>query len=342
MHTASWSEYVDRDRDRAVELMRAKMHRCLAVGITGIGDTMVLPKAAQLYRRASAAGKLPFAVSQLHAADHMFAQQDLRRPDLVERIKESGNHNLRGGGIKIVVDRPFPDGPAADRIHGGCSHHTGLPFYTDSEVPDLALRASDLGIAPEIYAMGNCAVDSVLNACEGVRRKSRKNSVLRIEHAFISNAGQGRRMAELSVALVASPGLLYPWTEAFQAWRGDGQNHLILFPMRSMIDAGARVSLSSDHPAGTYQPAEILRASVARMNIRGESLQPAEAISASEALRCYTINAAHAISRDAARPRYRLLPNRRYPYDAGGYDLCGWRATLRKVVADFRRRTGRT
>jgi predicted amidohydrolase YtcJ len=272
------------------------MKKYLAVGLTAVGDAMVTAKAAELYRRADAQGKLPFTVQQLHAGDHFFAMQDLRRSDIVDRIKEPSSDMLRGGTMKIFVDRAYPS-PAIDRIHDGCCTHVGATFYTKKEIHELAVRASELDINTAIHGMGNCAIDIVLDAYEAVRRRSTSDSVLRLEHAFIADPRQGSRMAELGVDLVANPGLAYGWGEVFDMWRGENQHHLRLFPVRSMLDAGVRVSLASDHPCGTFSPVEIILTAVARTTLRGAPLEPDEAITAAEALRLYTINAAHASNR---------------------------------------------
>jgi predicted amidohydrolase YtcJ len=83
----------------------------------------------------------------------------------------------------------------------------------------------------------------------------------------------------------------------FSKWRGENQPHLRVFPVRSMIDAGVRVSLASDHPCDGYSPFEIMWAAITRATAQGGQVDPEEAITAAEALRLYTINAAHASGR---------------------------------------------
>jgi predicted amidohydrolase YtcJ len=298
LHSASWNDYAERDWDRAVTLLHAKINEYLAVGLTGVGDAMVTAKAAELYRRAHTAGKLSLTVQQLHHGDHFFAMQDLRRFDIVEQIKEASTKMLRGGTLKIYVDAGYPDGPAIDKVHGGCKIHVGSSFYSRADVLDLATRASDLGIKTAIHAMGNCAVDTVLDAYEAVRRRSASDAVLRLEHAFVAEPlRQGARMAELGIDLVANPGLGYAVGAKFARWRGENQPHLRVLPVRSMIDAGVRVSLASDHPCAGYSPFEIMWAAITRATSEGGQVDPDEAITAAEALRLYTINAAHASDR---------------------------------------------
>ncbi len=296
LHSTSWNAYAERDWDRSVELLHARMNDYLAVGITFVGDAMVTAKAAELYRRADAQRKLPFGVQMLHAADHFFDAHDLRRTDIIDRIKEPGSDRLIGGTMKIFVDRAYPS-PALDKVHNGCCSHVGIAFYPKSEVGRLAARANELGISTAIHGMGNCAVNTVMDAYENSRRGRSSDAVLRLEHAFIAEPKQAPRMADLGIDLVANPGLAYLWGEVFSFWRGDDQEHLRVLPVRSMLDAGVRVSLASDHPCGSFSPAEIIWTAVTRQSHKGAFIDADEAITPDEALRLYTINAAHASNR---------------------------------------------
>jgi predicted amidohydrolase YtcJ len=147
--------------------------------------------------------------------------------------------------------------------------------------------------------MGNCAIDIILDAYEAVRETFGRQPVLRLEHAFVAETRQATRMAELDIDLVANPGLAHNVGDLFSGWRGENQNHLKVIPVRSMIDAGVRVSFASDHPAGTFSPAEIMWTAVARRHLTGVSIEPEEAVTAAEALRAFTIHAAQASGRDS-------------------------------------------
>jgi predicted amidohydrolase YtcJ len=223
--------------------------------------------------------------------------QDLRRFDIVEQIREASTTMLRGDTLKIYVDAGYPDGPAIDKVHRGCKIHVGSSLYTKADILDLAMRASDLGIKTAIHAMGNCAVETVLDAYEAVRRAKASDAVLRVEHAFVAEPRQGARMAELGIDLVANPGLGYAFGAKIAGWRGEDQPHLRVLPVRSMIDAGVRVSLASDHPCAGYSPFETMWAAITRATAEGGQVDPDEAITAVEALRLCTINAAHASDR---------------------------------------------
>ncbi|WP_028935809.1 amidohydrolase [Pseudonocardia spinosispora] len=297
VHEAAWGACIERDWDQSVVLLDAKMREYLSMGITGVGDTLVTTRAAELYRRAAASGSLPLTVQQYHGGDYFYSPPDLRRPDILDRVLAQEGTMLRGGAIKLFVDRFFPDGPAIDEIHDGCVRHVGTPFHSHEEILDLATDAGEHGISTAIHAMGGCAVSACLDAYEEVRRRSRAGAVLRMEHAFVAEPHHAARVARLDVDFVGNPGLGWLWGEVFSGLRQEKQDHLRVLPMRSMIDAGARVSLASDTPCGPVQPALIMHAAVNRTTALGAEFDPEEAITPSEALLGYTRNAAHAAGR---------------------------------------------
>lgn len=299
VQAAAWGDQVTRDWDRAVELVDAKLRSYLAQGVTGVGDALVTDLGAELYRRADAAGRLPMTVVQLHGGDAFFAAPDLRRGDLIDRIRTAPTDRLRGGTMKVFYDRGFPDGPAIDKVRNGCTHHVGTAFYNPPEIRDMVGRAASLGIDLAIHAMGNCGIDAVLDAYTDVRRTTGDERRLRLEHAFVADVRQGARMASLGVELVANPGLAFHTGELFASWRGEGQDHLRVLPVRSMIDAGVNVSFASDHPCGEFEPFAMMATAVTRTTMNGVEIDPDEAVTPLEALRCFTVNAARAAGRES-------------------------------------------
>jgi predicted amidohydrolase YtcJ len=299
LQTRSWRAAAETDWDLAVELLNKKMNEYVSFGLTSICDAAVTPDFAELYSRADKINAMPFTVQQLHASDDFFGRADLRRSDFLRRVKGEESQRLRGGTMKLFVDHAFPDGPAMDRIEDGCHAHTGTAYYNKPEISELAVRASELGVKTAIHAMGNCSVDTVLDAYEAVRRLPMgADSLLRLEHAYVAEPAQAPRMAALGVDLVAKPGLVFAHGPFFDsAWRRAGQDHLSVIPVRSMLDAGVRVSFGSDAPAGTFNPAEILWSAITRVSMRGDRINADEAVTPAQALRCYTINSAHAADR---------------------------------------------
>ncbi|RBP67802.1 hypothetical protein DFO66_10122 [Brevibacterium sanguinis] len=297
LNSVSWEDFAQRDWDRATRLLEQKAKDYLAVGLTGISDAGVTPTGAELYRRADREGRLPLTVQQIHAGDFLFDRPDLRHTELLDRINAGAAGSLRNGAVKIWVDRAYPDGAAIHHVHDGCVKHVGTNFYSERDLRTVISQAAELGINPVVHAMGDCAIDMVLDAYAEVRRSVGSNIVLRLEHAFVAGAEQADRMSELGVDLVANPGLAHNVGDQFVGWRGNDQPHLKVLPVRTMIDRGVRVSFASDHPAGDFSPARIMATAIDRGHLSGAQIDPEEAVTVEEAVRAYTCNAALASDR---------------------------------------------
>jgi predicted amidohydrolase YtcJ len=294
----SWLEYIARDRDRALDLVERQCRRFLALGITTVADALVLPPAADLYRRAKRAGRLLLSVTQLHGGETFF---DPPRPDRRDVDLHAGDGDLLHGGIvKIFMDGAYPS-PAIDRWHeDGCVTSAGVTNYTPEELTGLVLLAADNDLDIAIHCSGNRAVEQALDSLATVRRRHpAKDTTLRIEHSFIGRHGQAERFADLGVHLVSQPGLARAYGHVFAGLRGEGQSDLTLFPARSMLDAGVVVAGSSDYPCGGgLAPLSAMSAAVERRLADGEPIDPEEAVDREDALRMYTVNAARACNRE--------------------------------------------
>lgn len=297
LNSISWEDFAQRDWDRATRLLERKAKDYLAVGLTGIGDAGVTKMGAELYRRADSAGRLPLTVQQIHAGDFLFDRPDLQHTELLNRINGGKTGSLRNGAVKIWVDRAYPDGAAIHQSHDGCVKHVGTNFYSERDLRMIIGQIGDLGITPVVHAMGNCAIDMVLDAYETIRTTYGPERILRLEHAFVASAAQADRMSELGVDLVANPGLAHNVGDQFVGWRGEGQPQLKVLPVRTMIDRGVRVSFASDHPAGDFSPARIMATAIDRDHLSGVQIDPEEAVTVEEAIRAYTSNAATASGR---------------------------------------------
>jgi predicted amidohydrolase YtcJ len=296
----SWLDYIERDVDRAVDLLEHQCRRFLALGITTVADALVLPPAAELYRRAARAGRLPLSVTQLHGGDTFF---DPPRPDRDDVDLHAREGDLvHGGFVKVFMDGAYPS-PAIDRCcHEGRLERAGATNYSQGEIVELMQLAVENELDVAVHCGGNRAVKQALESFATVRKRHpATDATLRIEHSFIGGVGQAERFADLGVHLVSQPGLARAYGHVFEALRGEGQaGTLSLFPARSMLEAGVVVAGSSDYPCGgALAPLEIMSAAVERRLAGGEPIDPEEAVDREDALRMYTVHAARACNREA-------------------------------------------
>ncbi|OBF28366.1 amidohydrolase [Mycobacterium sp. ACS1612] len=105
----------------------------------------------------------------------------------------------------------------------------------------------------------------------------------RIEHAAVVPDDMVSELTNLGVTVVTQPN--------FVAERGDqyltdvpAEEHHALWRLRSLLQAGVKVALSTDMPFGRGDPWATMRAAVARTTAAGARLGPQECVSAEQAL----------------------------------------------------------
>jgi hypothetical protein len=293
----SWADHAERDPAAAVELVAAFLRRQAALGVTTVCDALVSPAGARLLRRAEDAGALPIRVVQAFGGSTFFAI-----PDIAAVTRAGlGTDRLQGGLVKLFVDAVHPS-PAIDRpIAGVPDVHTGVAYYGRGELRDLVLAAVEGGLGVAMHALGDCAIDTALDAVAAARATGPgRDAHLRIEHFVLASREQALRAADLGVVVVTNPGFIDTWGDQYlERWVIDGRPDLHVLPVRDLIDAGVTVAAASDYPCDALDPFHGIWAAVARRSWTGDILHGEQAITPLEALRLHTAGAAAALGRSA-------------------------------------------
>jgi predicted amidohydrolase YtcJ len=290
--TLSWESVPDASVHEAIRLIAANGKRHLAAGITSVSDALVTTRAHTLYREAAKTGQLPLSVHEMRGGRTFF--EPPRVDSLDGDYLASHGNRLRGGTIKLFMDVVHP-GPAVDRrSDDGHDVHTGVMYYSKGEVTRLVGEILARGLEPAVHALGNCAVEQILDVFEEARStKAGSHASLRIEHFILASRQQAVRAAELGAKVTVNPAFLHQWGDMYlHTWRGDGQPHLKIIPIRSLLDAGATVAGASDYPCAPFAPLVGIEAAVTRGAMNGEIVDADEGITPLEALRMFTSSAA--------------------------------------------------
>ena len=141
-------------------------------------------------------------------------------------------------------------------------------------------RASAAGIHPSVHAIGDHANTIALDAFAEVGCRGR------IEHAQLVAIADLPRFARLGVAASVQPDhALDDRDVADRMWAGRTER---AFPLRSLLDAGARVLLGSDAPVSPLDPWITIAAAVGRTRGGREPWHPEQAISIADAIAAST------------------------------------------------------
>ena len=298
VYNLSLRAHLEQYGDYAVDLVRQNCQRYMAAGITSVGDALVLPEAAEMYRQADTLGKLPFRMHQMLGGDGFFSA-----PSRVAS-GDTGDGNvsdrLRGGTMKIFMDPVFPS-PALiqERPHGD-HEHIGARYYTQEEADIIVLAAHRRGLQVAIHCLGTWSIEQALNAfAAALKAHPASEPRFRIEHYSLPTLEQIRRTASMGVVSVMQPAFVYTGAVRGQERAEELGGGALVFPFKTMLAEGVIVAASSDFPCAPLEPLTGIYAVVTRKTRLGEGpIVPDEAVTPLEALKMYTLNAAYAMNRE--------------------------------------------
>ena len=241
---------------------------------------------------------LMVAAEALHDLPHAAADGDGFGLDLGIRTG-LGDEWLRIGAVKV-----FSDGSLIGRTAAMCGDFAGEPgnrgfFQMDVErLRRIITRAHRAGWQVATHAIGDRAVATVLDIYqEALAAHPRPDHRHRIEHCGVCRPEDVRRLAALGVIPVPQG--------RFIGEIGDGMLEALgperstwCYRQRSFLEAGLPVPGSSDRPVVKGAPLLGIHDMVNQRTASGRPFNPAEALTAEEAIRCYTLHSARAAFRE--------------------------------------------
>lgn len=205
-----------------------------------------------------------------------------------------GNEWLMLDGVKLGVDGGYEGGwmrePYAEP-YGLDGTYRGLNTAPRDLFVPVVRMLNELGIRPSTHAVGDAAVDLVLDAYEAANRdRSIAAERWAIEHAFITRPEQIRRIRDLGVVISAQSHLYLAGPSLLRFWGRDRTEQVA--PVRAWLDAGIPVAGGTDNKLPYIPASPILTFYhwVSRDSIGGVGpLGSDQAITRQEALRIATL-----------------------------------------------------
>jgi predicted amidohydrolase YtcJ len=205
---------------------------------------------------------------------------------------DEGDEWLRIGGMKTLVDGGFEGGnmrePYAEP-YGRGGKFKGIEVVPRSQYIPVVLELNRLGWRVATHAVGDAAVDEVLDAYEAAdRERSIKGKRWTIEHFFIARPDHFARVRALELAISAQDHLYLAAPSMAKYWGRSRAEQVT--PMRTFLDQGFPVAGGTDSPVIPYNPFWAMYHFITRDTISDGVYGASERISREEALRLYTIN----------------------------------------------------
>ncbi|RMH88663.1 amidohydrolase [Lysobacter pythonis] len=277
--------------DRALAL---GLRDAVAHGLTGVHDAGVPLAQLRRYQRFADAGRLPLRVTAWAEGDG----------DALDFLCDEGPYQHPSRRLKMRSVKVYADGALGSRGAALLADYSddrgnhGLMTTAPAELLRIARKARRCGVQMATHAIGDAGNRHVLDAYERAlgADAAKAGHRWRIEHAQIVALEDIPRFARLG--LIASMQPTHATSD--MPWAVDRVGPARIqgaYAWRKFRDAGVRLALGSDFPIESVDPRLGLYAAATRMDDEGRPAGgwwPQEKLTAWEALRGFTLDAAYA------------------------------------------------
>jgi predicted amidohydrolase YtcJ len=206
-----------------------------------------------------------------------------------------GTERLKIGAFKVMTDGSSSGPTAATREpYSSNSDDSGIAYWAQDDLDDLLGRAHRAGWQCTVHAVGDRAIEQTLDALARAQQEAPREQLRhRIDHCGITPPDLQQRVIRQGIVPVMQPAFFWEF--------GDGYIHNygrhradVMFPARSLIEAGVTVAGSSDAPVTDYRPLFGIEQAITRATLSGDVCGPHERVALDTAIRMHTINGAYA------------------------------------------------
>ena len=277
---------------------RVALAQLRELGVTTIHDNTP-PDQFQVYGELLRRGEL---TTRIYARPTLDKWEALRAVGIRHGM---GSDWIRIGGLKGFVDGIMGNSSARfyePYLHSGERGSWRTMMEPPGNMLRMLLGADSAGLWPQVHAIGDQAIDTLLDMYETViRTNGEKDRRFRVIHTQVMRGPQvAQRMARLGIIAEVQPYHAIDDMRWMEERIGDRARWAYAF--RTLHEAGVRLSFGSDWPGTnaawyTANPLHGMYAAVTRQTIDGSPAGgwfPEERVDVETALRAYTVNNAWA------------------------------------------------
>ena len=285
--------------DDRVNGLRYSVELLNSYGITSIQDAIVYEPELQAYKELEAEDGLTLRVVASLWVER--GQGTAQIPHLAALRDRYSGGLVDAGTVKIMQDGVMENYTAAMlEPYLIPEKSRGIPMFDPDELPGLVAQLDAEGFQVHFHAIGDAAVRQTLDAVEeALIENGQLGHRHHVSHLQMIDPADIPRFRELGVTANFQPLWAYPdpyVTELTIPFIGEERARW-MYPIRSVLDTGARVAFGSDWSVSSADPMPAIETAITResaIDTEKElgSLFPEERIDLASALAAYTINAA--------------------------------------------------
>jgi len=268
------------------------------LGITSFQDASVSEEGLRVYRSLDESKELTARVVASLWWERDQGLEQIRR--FVDQRHRYTRGNLRATTVKVMQDGVMEVQTAAVlKPYVGKGDGTGLTMIDPEKLKEAVTALDKEGFQVHFHAIGDAAIRQCLDAVEAARHANgARDSRHHVSHIELFHPADIPRFRQLDVVANFQPlwayadGYITDLTLPFL----DQERRRWLYPIASLLKAGAVVAFGSDWSVSSANPLEEIEVAVTRMGWSGQTTTPflaEERIDLRDAIAAFTLNAAY-------------------------------------------------
>lgn len=221
-----------------------------------------------------------------------YVWEDAQHDHVIDKKKTARENQIHIGGIKLFSDGSVSGQTAwVNPSFIGDGDNYGIQMTTARELLDAADAAKQHVVQLVVHAMGEQAIDFVINTFYGQEGWLSDGPSIRIEHAAMPTPQALQRAAESGIAFVSQPIFLFAEIESYLNNLG-AERTKQTYPFKTLLDKGIQLAFSSDAPATAWadpvNPFVGMKSAVTRLAYDGTDTGQSEKLDIETVLTRYT------------------------------------------------------
>ena len=268
------------------KMILAASHEFLKYGVTSVSDPAVMPDLLEVYKKMDREGRLPIRIHAFPIVIPDGGSKTFPIPDLYETDK------LVINTVKFFADGGLSGQTAATSRPYKNSTSKGVLRLEKESFFKLALEAQKKGFQVATHAIGDVAIDLVLDVYKELFLADPNAPKHRIEHLGLATDKQMDRIKQMGLHIVTQPIFLDELGKNFRMSLDDTYLKNC-YRFKTMLDKNINVSFSTDAPVvKNLNPFLGIKAAISRKDKNGITIAPNQGISMEQSLYCYTMGSA--------------------------------------------------
>lgn len=256
------------ERASDIETLKKGLAYVASLGITSLQNMDGSLYQLELLDEIERTTGLPVRVRMPFHMKNFMPLSDLTEKAAVWRARFSGDR-LRCDFVKLFMDGVTESGTAVF-IDDYCHQPgwKGEPLFSQTHFDTIAAAADRLGLQIAVHAIGDGAVNMVLNGYEAaIRANGRRDSRHRIEHIEVVQPSDIPRFQALgtvaSMQPVHPPGVAGLPLEPYLSYIGE-ERWPHAFAWKTLVDAGTNIVFATDWPVSPLDPMNCIQCAMTR------------------------------------------------------------------------------